>query len=48
MCAIEIGALSHGSAQSILQDNLHRHRTSRHAEGLAITHQNIRGPEYFH
>lgn len=46
--AIEIGALSYSSVQSILQNNLHRHRPQKPAEGPAITHQNIRGPEYFH
>ena len=46
--AIEIGALSYTSVQSILQNNLHRHRPPKPAEGPAITHENIRGPEYFH
>ena len=46
--AIEINGLTYQSVQSILRNNLHRHRPSRPAEGPAITHQNIRGPEYFH
>lgn len=46
--AIEIGALSYSSVQSILQNNLHRHRPQKPTEGPAITHPNIRGPEYFH
>ena len=46
--AAEIGGLSYKSVQSILRNNLHRHRPSKPAEGPAITHQNIRGPGYFH
>lgn len=46
--AIEIGGLSYKSVQSILKNNLHRHRPAKSADGPAITHQNIRGPEYFH
>lgn len=46
--AAEIGGLTATSVQSILRNNLHRHRPEKPAEGPAITHQNIRGPEYFH
>ena len=46
--AIEIGGYSYTSVNSILQNNLHRHRPAKPAEGPAITHQNIRGREYFH
>ena len=46
--AIEINGLTYQSVQSILRNNLHRHRPAKPAEGPAITHQNIRGPEYFH
>lgn len=46
--AIEINGLTFTSVQSILKNNLHRHRPQKPAEGPAITHQNIRGPEYFH
>ncbi len=46
--AIEIGAFSYSSVNSILKNNLHRHRPQKPAEGPAITHENIRGPGYFH
>lgn len=46
--AIEINGLTYQSVNSILRNNLHRHRPQKPAEGPAITHQNIRGPEYFH
>lgn len=46
--ALEIGGTSYSSVNSILKNNLHRHRPDTPAEGPAITHQNIRGPEYFH
>lgn len=46
--ALEIGGTSYSSVASILKNNLHRHRPETPAEGPAITHQNIRGPEYFH
>ncbi len=46
--ALEIGGLSYRSVQSILKNNLHRHRPERPAEGPAITHPNIRGAKYFH
>ena len=46
--AIEINGLTFQSVSSILRNNLHRHRPQKPAEGPAITHQNIRGPEYFH
>lgn len=46
--AIEINGLTYQSVSSILRNNLHRHRPQKPAEGPAITHQNIRGPEYFH
>lgn len=46
--AIDIGGLSYTSVNSILRNNLHRHRPEKPAEGPAISHPNIRGPEYFH
>ena len=46
--AIEINGLTYQSVSSILRNNLHRHRPQKPAEGPAITHPNIRGPEYFH
>ncbi|GAB4539810.1 MAG: IS21 family transposase [Roseibium sp.] len=46
--ALEIGGTSYSSVASILKNNLHRHRPDTPAEGPAITHQNIRGPDYFH
>lgn len=46
--ANEIGGLSYSSVKSILQNNLHRHRPAKPAEGPAITHPNIRGASYFH
>ena len=46
--ANEIGGLSYSSVKSILQNNLHRHRPTKPAEGPAITHPNIRGATYFH
>lgn len=46
--ATEIGGLSYSSVKSILQNNLHRHRPAKPAEGPAITHPNIRGSRYFH
>ena len=46
--AREIGGLSYSSVRSILQNNLHRRRPQKPAEGPAITHPNIRGASYFH
>ena len=46
--ALEIGGTSYSSVNSILRNNLHRHRPETPAEGPAITHRNIRGPEYYH
>jgi len=46
--ALEIGGTSYSSVSSILKNNLHRHRPETSAEGPAISHPNIRGPEYFH
>jgi transposase len=46
--ALEIGARSYGSVNSILKNNLDRRRPATPADGPAITHQNIRGPTYFH
>ena len=46
--ANEIGGLSYSSVKSILQNNLHRHRPAKPAEGPAITHPNIRGATDFH
>ena len=46
--AIEIGARSYTSVNSILKNNLDRRTRQRAADGPAITHDNIRGPKYFH
>jgi transposase len=46
--ALEIGARSYGSVNSILKNNLDRKRPETPADGPAITHDNIRGPTYFH
>jgi transposase len=46
--AIEIGALSYRSVKSILMNNLDRRRPAMPADGPAITHTNVRGPDYFH
>ncbi|MEE9588863.1 MAG: IS21 family transposase [Hyphomicrobiaceae bacterium] len=46
--AIEIGARSYTSVNSILKNNLDRRTRERAADGPAITHANIRGPKYFH
>jgi hypothetical protein len=49
MCsrALDIGARSYSSVNSILKNNLDRRRPARPADGPAITHDNIRGPTYF-
>ena len=46
--ALEIGARSYSSVNSILKNNLDRQRPATPADGPAITHDNIRGPNYFH
>jgi transposase len=46
--AIEIGARSYTSVNSILKNNLDRKRPVPATDGPAITHTNIRGPRYFH
>jgi transposase len=46
--ALEIGARSYSSVNSILKNNLDRQRPATPADGPAITHDNIRGPTYFH
>jgi len=46
--ALEIGARSYTSVNSILKNNLDRRRRDRAADGPAITHPNIRGAHYFH
>jgi transposase len=46
--AIEIGARSYSSVNSILKNNLDRQRPAMPADGPAIAHDNIRGPTYFH
>jgi transposase len=46
--ALEIGARSYSSVKSILKNNLDRQRPDTPADGPAITHDNIRGPNYFH
>jgi transposase len=46
--ALEIGARSCSSVNSILKNNLDRQRPAMSADGPAIAHDNIRGPTYFH
>jgi transposase len=46
--ALEIGARSYSSVNSILKNNLDRQRPATPADGPAIAHDNIRGPTYFH
>ena len=46
--ALEIGARSYSSVNSILKNNLDRQRPASAADGPAIAHDNIRGPTYFH
>ena len=46
--AIDIGARSYTSVNSILQNNLDRKRPETATDGPPITHQNIRGADYFH
>ena len=46
--ALEIGARSYTSVTSILKNNLDRRRPEPATDGPAITHDNIRGPTYFH
>jgi transposase len=46
--ALEIGARSYSSVNSILKSNLDRQRPATPADGPAIAHDNIRGPTYFH
>jgi hypothetical protein len=46
--ALEIGARSYSSVNSILKKNLRRRRPAMPADGPAIAHDNIRRPTYFH
>ena len=46
--AIDIGARSYTSVNSILQNNLDRKRPETATDGPPITHPNIRGADYFH
>ena len=46
--AIDIGARSYTSVNSILQNNLDRKRPEPATDGPAIAHPNIRGAGYFH
>ena len=46
--ALEIGARSYSSVNSILKNNLDRRRPAMPADGPAIAHDNIPGPTYFH
>jgi transposase len=46
--ALEIGARSYSSVNSILKNNLDRQQPATSADGPAIAHDNIRGPTYFH
>jgi transposase len=45
--ALDIGARSYGSVNSILKNNLDRKRPDTPADGPAIAHDNIRGASYF-
>ena len=46
--ALEIGARSYSSVNSILTTRLDRRRPEAAADGPAISHPNIRGSDYFH
>ena len=46
--ALEIGARSYASVNSILKTRLDRRRPEPAADGPAISHPNIRGARYFH
>jgi transposase len=46
--ALEIGARSYSSVNSILRNNLDRQRPASATDGPAIAHGNIRGSTYFH
>lgn len=46
--ALEIGARSYTSVNSILKNRLDRQRPEPATDGPAITHPNIRGAHYFH
>ena len=46
--ALEIGARSYSSVNSILKNDLDRRRPAMPADGPTIAHDNIRGPTYFH
>src|SRR5262249_35412260 len=46
--ALEIGARSYSSVNSILKTNLDRKRPAPPADGPTIAHDNTRGPTYFH
>jgi transposase len=46
--ALEIGARSYTSVNSILKSNLDAKRPVAAADGPSIAHSNIRGPGYFH
>ena len=45
--ALEIGARSYTSVNSILKNNIDRKRSEPATDGPAITHSNIRGARYF-
>jgi transposase len=46
--ALEIGARSYSSVNSILKNNLDRRQPDKATDGPAIVHDNIRGAHYFH
>src|SRR6202158_2588847 len=46
--ALEIGARSFTSVNSILENKLEAKRPAPAADGPPIAHSNIRGPRYFH
>jgi transposase len=46
--ALEIGARSYTSVNSILKNHLDRRRHEPATDGPAIVHPNIRGARYFH
>ena len=46
--ALEIGAHSYSSVNSILKNRLEQRKPGKQAEGPPIDHANIRGSGYFH
>jgi hypothetical protein len=46
--ALAIGTRSYTSVKSILDTKLDRKRPEKAADGPAIVHSNIRGPNFYH